>query len=126
MSTYQPGRCNIGPHQRRRRLGVALAAAVVAVGYALVCIVGPVPELLLLGVFIPLSVAFEWGIQAYTAFCVRLALLNRYDFGGAPEGEEGEVSEAAAQHEDHVYAAKITVVAVTLAAVTTVLLILVF
>lgn len=122
MSHYQPGYCNIGPRQRRQRLAVALVSFVAAAGYALACVVGPLPEVLLVGVFVPLAIGFEWGFQAYTAFCVRLALLNRYDFRGEPGGKRGTVSTASDHQADTIQAAKITTAALLVAGVTTLLL----
>lgn len=115
MSAYRPGYCNIGREQRRRRLtfaGVAFAAAALyVVGYVL----GVVPAPLLVAVFVPLAVGFEWGIQAYAGFCVRLALLNRYRFGK----EAGDVSDRQDRRADRLQAAKVTGAALVAAAVTT-------
>jgi hypothetical protein len=117
VSEYQPGVCNIGTAQRRRRFGFATAAAAVAAGYVAACLSGVLPRVLLVGVFVPLAVAFEWGIQAGSSFCVRLALVGRYDFRGSG-GERGTVPEDV-RRDDRVQAAKITVAAVALAALTT-------
>lgn len=118
MSGYHPGYCNIGRRQRRKRLLVAIVAFLAALVYLLAYSEGLLPPPLLIGVFIPLSIGFEWFIQAYTAFCVRLALLNRYNFRG-DGGEAGTVSDPHSQRVDQVQAAKITSVAIGLAAVTT-------
>jgi hypothetical protein len=119
VSEYQPGYCNIGHRQRRRRLAYAAgsfgSAVLVVLGYAM----GVVARPLLIGVFIPLSLGFEFGLQAYSAFCVRLALLNRYDFRGATDGRAGEVTDPKSRHVDQVYAVKITIAAVVLSAATT-------
>lgn len=119
MSTYQPGVCNIGDPQRRRRLWAAAAAFGVAVLYVVAYAMGYVPAALLPGVFVPLAVGFEYALQAYTAFCVRLALLNRYDFRRTDDGAAGSVSDPTARRADRIQAAKITVVAVLLSAVST-------
>lgn len=121
MSGYQPGYCNIGRRQRRHRLLVAVAAFVAAVVYVLAYIEGSLPAPLLVGVFVPLSIGYEWVLQASTAFCVRLALLNRYNFRGG--GEAGTVSDPEFRHADQLYAVKITAVAIGLAAVTTALVV---
>lgn len=114
--SYRPGHCNIGSRQRRSRLTVSLAGFAVALLAVLAVASGYLPRELLVGVFVPLAVGYEWGLQAWTAFCVRLALLNRYDFG---RGATGTVSDPAAQHDDQVQAVKITAAALLLAAVTT-------
>lgn len=119
---YRPGHCNIGPRQRRKRYLVATAAFGAAALYVLVYLAGLVPSPLLVAVFIPLSIGFEWGLQAYTAFCVRLAVRNEYDFRG-DDGEKGAVDDPVAQHEDHVQATKLTGAAVGLAAAVTAVLV---
>ena len=117
---YRPGRCNIGARQRRSRLAVSLAGFALALLGVLAIAGGFLPRELLVAVFVPLAVGYEWGLQASTAFCVRLALLSRYDFG---RGTTGTVSDSADRHEDQVQAVKITAVALLLAAVTTGLLV---
>lgn len=124
MSGYQPGYCNIGHQQRRRRLAYAAISFLVTAGGVLARVAGLVPRPLLVTAFIPLSLGFEMVIQAYTSFCVRLALLNRYDFRGNG-GDTGRVTDSDARHTDQVYAAKITLVSVALAAVSTGLIVLI-
>ena len=121
MTGYQPGYCNIGRQQRRRRLGVAGTAFVAAGLYGLAYLWGVLPSPLLVAVFVPLAVGFEWGLQAYTGFCVRLALLNRYDFGRV-DGDDagtGTVTAPDARRADQLQAAVITGAAVVFAAATT-------
>jgi hypothetical protein len=65
-------------------------------------------------VFVPLAVGFEWAIQGSAAFCVRLTLLNRYGFPTG--GGVGTVTDPDARRADRTQAAKITVMAVGLAA----------
>ena len=120
MSSYQPASCNIGRRQRKRRLAVAVAAFAVAVAYLGAIAAGSLPEALLVGAFVPLAVGFEWGVQAVTSFCVRLALVNRYDFR-SDGGTAGSVTDPSDRKADHEYAARITVVACALAGATTAL-----
>ena len=121
---YRPAQCNIGPHQRRRRAALAVgglaAAGVVVVAH----LAGYLPELLLVGVFVPFAVAFEWGIQAYEGFCVRLALLGRYDFSGDDAAEStGSVTDPDHRRRDRRHALRISVISVILAAVATALVV---
>ena len=118
MGSYRPGHCNIGRRERRRRGIVAGAAFAVAALIVLAYAGGYLPAPLFAGVFVFLAVGFEWGLQASTAFCVRLALLNRYDFRGEG-GTAGTVSDPGAWQDDRVQAAKITGASLLLAAVTT-------
>lgn len=118
MSRYQPGHCNIGRARRVRRAAVSAAAFVVAGGYVVAYATGLLPRAALLGVFVPLAVGFEWGLQAYRAFCVRLAVLGQYAFGS----DDGSVGDAGNRRVDRVAAAKITVVGIALAAASTLVL----
>jgi hypothetical protein len=115
VTDYRPGQCNIGSEQRQRRARIAalafLTAAVVVAAY----LAGGLPEPLLLVVFVPLAVGFEWAFQAYESFCVRLALAGQYAFGDDRE----EVPDAANRRTDQLYAAKITVTSVLLSALVT-------
>jgi hypothetical protein len=115
VTDYRPGQCNIGSEQRQRRARIAalafLTAAVVVAAY----LAGDLPEPLLLVVFVPLAVGFEWAFQANESFCVRLALAGQYAFGDDRE----EVPDAANRRTDQLYAAKITVTSVLLSALVT-------
>jgi hypothetical protein len=121
VSAYQPGQCNIGSRQRRRRLLVAGAGFGAAGLTTLAYVAGAVPAPALLAVFAFLTVGFEWGLQAYRAFCVRLAMLSRYDFRG-DGGDAGPVTDPGARRDDRVQALRFTLVALALAALVTGLL----
>ena len=118
-SRYQPSHCNIGARQRTRRLAVAAVAAGLSLVYVLAVAVGVLPQQLLVAVFVPLSIAFEWGLQAVNRFCVGLALLGRYDFRGDGGGKAGTVPSPDDRRADRVEAVKTTAIAVVLAAATT-------
>jgi len=115
---YQPTHCNIGTRGRKQRLAVAVVAFGLSLLYVLAVAVGILPDPLLVGVFVPLSIGFEWGLQAYKSFCVRLAMLGRYDFRGEG-GQAGSVPTPDDRRADRVEAVKVTVIAVVLAAATT-------
>ncbi|SEA22795.1 hypothetical protein SAMN04488065_2352 [Haloplanus vescus] len=118
--SYQPAQCNIGRRQRFQRAAYAAVAVLVAVGMVVAYLLDAFPRLLLVGVFAPLALAFEFALQAYESFCVSLALLGKYDFSGESGGTKGTVSDPADHHDDQLYALRITVVSVALAAVVTV------
>ena len=120
MNEYEPATCNIGRGERRRRAIVSALAFGGAVLYLSICLVADVPTVLFGGVFVPLAIGFEWVIQAHAAFCVRLALLNRYDFR-SDGGEVGEVADPQSERADRIQAAKITVGALVFAGFTTAL-----
>jgi hypothetical protein len=118
--SYRPAQCNIGRRQRRRRAALSLAALGVAGVVVVAYVVGILPRLLLAGVFVPLALAFEWGVQAYESFCVRLALLGRYEFDGETDGDtRGTVTDPQHRREDRRHALRISVVSVVLAAIAT-------
>jgi hypothetical protein len=121
VSACQPGRCDIGSRQRRRRLLVAGAGFGAAGLTILAYVAGALPAPALLAVFAFLTVGFEWGLQAYRAFCVRLATLSRSGFRG-DGGDAGTVTEPSARQDDQVRAVRFTVVALVLASLVTGLL----
>lgn len=119
MTGYQPGVCNIGRRQRLGRAGIAAVAFAVTGGLVGAYALALVPEVLLVAAFVPLALGFEWAFQAYESFCVRLALLGRYDFSGASDDGVGRVADPGDRRADQVHAAKITAASVLLAAVAT-------
>lgn len=121
-TNYRPGVCNIGSPQRRRRYALGTAALGAAVGYAAACLAGALPEALLIGVFVPLTLGFELVIQARQSFCARLAYLGRYEFAG-DGGETDAVSDSTDRRTDRVRAVRITAVSVAAAAAATLALV---
>lgn len=119
MTGYQSGVCNIGPRQRLGRASGAGAAFLVATGLVAAYVSGALPAVLLVVVFVPLAFGFEWTIQAYESFCVRLAVLGRYDFRPGGTGDAGRVTDPQCRRDDRLTAAKITVASLAFAAVTT-------
>ncbi|WP_276261395.1 hypothetical protein [Haloglomus litoreum] len=124
-SAYRPGACNIGRSARRQRGLVALVSLVGAGGYAAFVLVSDLPTLLLLGLFVPLSLGIEWGLQARRSFCVTLALQGRYDFreprtdGGETDQGQGTVPDEAARSEDRRYALQLTLIGLAAGALLT-------
>lgn len=121
VTEYRPGRCNIGSEQRQRRARIAALAFLAAAAVVAAYVAGVLPEPLLLVVFVPLAVGFEWAFQAHESFCVRLALAGRYAFGD----ERGDVPDATNRRADRLYGAQITVASVLLAAAVTAVLVFV-
>lgn len=80
MADYEPGKCNIGRAERRKRrfvgrLGFALAALVVAA----ILFVRRLPDGWVLVAVVPLFVGFLGYLQARRSFCVGFAIGGRYD-----------------------------------------------
>jgi hypothetical protein len=121
-SAYRPGACNIGPAARRERGLVALVSFTGAVGYAAFILVSDFPTVLLLGLFVPLSLAIEWGLQARQSFCVTLAFQGRYDFRDtATDGGTGMVEPSTAREQDRKYALHLTLIGIAAGATLTTL-----
>ncbi|TKX80495.1 hypothetical protein [Halorubrum sp. SD626R] len=89
---YQPGVCNIGPAQQRRRLLLGIASLLLAVGLvAAVVAVGWPRWALLLSVF-PLYGAVMGYLQYRERFCVGFAGIGVFDVG---DGTNQVLDEAA-------------------------------
>jgi hypothetical protein len=120
-SAYRPGVCNIGPAARRERGLVALVSFAGAIGYAAFVLVSNLPTLLLLGLFVPFSVAIEWGLQARRSFCVTLAFQGRYDFRDTATDGAGMVEPSTAREQDRKYALHLTLLGLAAGAALTAL-----
>ncbi|MFC7324843.1 hypothetical protein ACFQMF_09655 [Halorubrum rutilum] len=89
---YQPGVCNIGPAQQRRRLLLGIASLLLAVGLvAAVVAVGWPRRALLLSVF-PLYGAAMGYFQYRERFCIGFAGIGVFDVG---DGTNRVLDEAA-------------------------------
>jgi hypothetical protein len=83
---YEPGVCNIGSAERRRRYRYAGACAVAAVAYAAAVLATSVPTALLLGLFVPFSLGTEFLLQARRSFCASFGFRGRFDLRGDGSG----------------------------------------
>lgn len=94
---YQPGACNIGPAEirRRRRIGYAGLAAAVAVGAALLAVDAPTIARLLIA--LPVAAALSGFIQAQMRFCAGYGMAGLRNLGelGQQESVEDEAARAA-------------------------------
>ncbi len=112
---YQPGVCNIGPAEiRRRRLSGYLGLVVAAVFLVLAFALGWAAPWRLL-VALPVFLAAQGFLQAAFHFCVGFASRGLYNFGEL--GTEEAVYEAEFRKKDQRKAALITVLAFAIAAV---------
>jgi hypothetical protein len=83
MAEYQPGVCNIGKNEIRKRYSLAVAGFVLAaiVSYAILTLNWPKFALIL--PFIILAMGFEGFYQGYFKFCAGFASRGIYDFTGS-------------------------------------------
>jgi hypothetical protein len=120
MQEYQPGVCNIGRAERRKRrvVGVvSLVGAVAFVGYALA--VAQSSSLLVLS--FPLFFGAALGfVQDRMGFCVGFGALARYDLSGSGGGA-GDVADAEAAWRDRKRAVTVLAVSVGVALAATAL-----
>ena len=97
-NVYQPGVCNIGPAEIRRRrmsgyLGLIVAAAFLILAFVLSW---PAPVRLL--VFVPVAIAATGFLQAAFHFCVRFGAQGLFNFGDL--GTQEAVHEAEYRRKD--------------------------
>ena len=80
MSTeYQPGVCNIGRAERRKRYALGVVGFAVAVVFAAAVLALSLPSAWLLATAVPLLAAFEGYYQGRFAFCAGFADRGIYD-----------------------------------------------
>ncbi len=113
-AVYQPGVCNIGPAEIRRRrmsgwVGLAIAVVFLALAFALGW---AAPWRLLVAV--PVFLSAQGFLQAAFHFCVGFASRGLYNFGAL--GSEENVVEAEFRKKDLRKALLITVLAAVIAA----------
>jgi hypothetical protein len=114
-SVYQPGVCNIGPAEMRKRrmsgwVGLGVAVVFLAVAFAL----GWAAPWRLL-VALPVFLSAQGFLQSAFHFCVGFATRGLYNFGAL--GAEENVMEAEFHRKDLRKATLITVLAFAIAAV---------
>lgn len=114
-TVYQPGVCNIGPAEIRRRRSMGwIGAAVAVVFLVLAFALGWAAPWRLL-VFLPVVLAAQGFLQAGLHFCVGFATRGLYNFGSL--GTEDSVMEAEFHRKDLRKAMLINVLSVAIAAV---------
>ena len=112
---YQPGVCNIGPAEIRRRRMSGWVGLAVAVGFLILAFAlgWAAPWRLL--VALPVFLSAQGFLQAAFHFCVGFASRGLYNFGAL--GSEETVHEAEFRRKDQRKALLITVLAFAIAAV---------
>ena len=104
-SDYRAGVCNIGPAEiaRRRRTGIAMTVATLALLAILVTVHAPTPSRIL--VFLPAAVAASGFIQARLRFCAGFGWLGVFNFEGV--GTTNVVADRQARARDRAMAIRI-------------------
>lgn len=106
MTEYEPGVCNIGRAERKKRYALGASGAVIALVTAILTASGIFPISGLLLVAAVTFLAFEGFLQGYLSFCAGFASKGIYDV--SEEGDEREeVSEDVSRKKDKVKALQI-------------------
>ncbi|GAA0649593.1 hypothetical protein [Salarchaeum japonicum] len=108
MTEYQPGACNIGGGEQRKRYafgvaGFAVAAAAFVAVYAL-----SLPAVWTLATLVPLLAGFEGVLQGAQRFCAGFATAGIYDVS-ADGNDRRDVTDDAARRADRRKAVRIHV-----------------
>ena len=111
MTEYEPGVCNIGARERRRRRWLGVTGFVLAAAYVGVVLYVELPAVVLLGTVAFLFPGFMGVLQDRAAFCAGFAVREQYDFTGSG-GDAGSVRDKSAVPKDRVNAAKQVLAAV--------------
>lgn len=118
MTEYQPGVCNIGREERRKRRTAGALSFLAAAAYVGFVLVTGRPGGLLLGAFPFLFGGFIGVVQDRMGFCAAFGALARYDLSGSG-GATGRINDEAAVKQDRVKAFQVVTVALAAAVVTT-------
>lgn len=95
---YQPGVCNIGPTEIRRRRMAGHIGLIAAVGLLAALVVAGAPPVTRLLILVPAAVSASGYIQARMRFCAAFGSAGIYNFGGA--GDSVSVADAEARAAD--------------------------
>jgi hypothetical protein len=91
---YQPGACNIGPAEIRRRRMAGIVGVGAALGLGALLIVVDAPPLSRLLVALPLGVGLSGFLQARARFCANYGWRGIRNLGAIGEAERVEDAEA--------------------------------
>jgi hypothetical protein len=106
MPGYEPGVCNIGRNEIRKRYALAAVGFVIAAIASYAIISFNLPRLVLLVSFIPLLMGFEGFYQGYLKFCAGFAAASVYDFTGSG-GSRSQVTDPESHKKDMTKAIRI-------------------
>jgi hypothetical protein len=99
MPGYEPGVCNIGRKEIRKRYALAVVGFAIAAIVSYIILSSYLPRWALLSSFIPLLVGFEGFYQGYLGFCAGFAAAGVYDFTGSG-GSKSKVTDPESHKRD--------------------------
>lgn len=118
MTEYQPGVCNIGRGEQRKRYGLGLAGALLTVVLTVLLFTEIIPVIGLTGVFIGSLIMSEGLIQGYMNFCAGFASKGIYDISNSGDDKE-KVEDEELRKQDKIKALQIHLYSVSGAIVVT-------
>ena len=92
---YQPGVCNIGPTQQRRRLLLGVGSLALAAAFVAAVVSFAWPQWSLILTVFPLYGAAMGGLQYRERFCIGFAGMGVFDVGGGTSEIQNEAALAA-------------------------------
>ena len=92
---YQPGVCNIGPTQQRRRLLLGVGSLLVAAVYVAAAVALAWPRWSLIAAVVPLYGAAMGALQYRERFCIGFAGMGVFDVGDGANEIQNEAALAA-------------------------------
>jgi hypothetical protein len=102
---YQPGTCNIGPAEVRRRRQVGYLGIAGAVGLGAMLLAADAPAVLRLAVAAPATVGLAGLVQAHLRFCAGYGMAGLRNLGQL--GQQESVDDAGARTADRRRAVRI-------------------
>ena len=121
-SQYIPGTCNIGSGEIRRRQVVAIIGSIISISSFVTLLMADAPRNARYGIFVPLMIASVGWVQSRSKFCLAYGFAGTYNMGKL--GDISRVADAASKAADRKTALTILVKSTTLAAIITLLVVL--
>ena len=121
-SQYIPGTCNIGSGEIRRRQVVAIIGSILSISSFVTLLMADAPRNARYGIFVPLMIASVGWVQSRSKFCLAYGFAGTFNMGKL--GDISRVADAASKAADRKTALTILVKSTALAAIITLLVVL--
>ncbi|CAB4988371.1 unannotated protein [freshwater metagenome] len=121
-SQYIPGTCNIGSGEIRRRQVVAIIGSIISISSFVTLLMADAPRNARYGIFVPLMIASVGWVQSRSKFCLAYGFAGTFNMGKL--GDISRVADAASKAADRKTALTILVKSTALAAIITLLVVL--
>jgi len=121
-SQYIPGTCNIGSGEIRRRQVVAIIGSIISISSFVTLLVASAPRNARYGIFVPLMIASVGWVQSRSKFCLAYGFAGTFNMGKL--GDISRVADAASKAADRKTAISILLKSTAIAAVVTLLVVL--